>query len=238
MNRIRVIVIDDERLAREEVKRALMGYRDFELVGEAANADEAREQIEAADPDLIFLDIQMPEQNGFDLLESLDKAPEVVFTTAFDQYAVQAFEINALDYLVKPMRAERFEMAIEKVRKKWMGTIENKRLSTEHQVFIKDGNKCHFLKLKDVYLIESMDNYAALYYDNKKTYIKRSLNQLEEKLDGSVFFRINRAQIINTSYIKQIDPMPKGTLRISLETGEVLDVSSRQSVLFKSWKRL
>ncbi|HMH32566.1 MAG TPA: response regulator [Puia sp.] len=239
MNGIRVIVIDDERLAREEVKHALKAYQDFEVIGEAENADEARELIGLFNPDLIFLDIQMPEQTGFDLLESLAEVPEVIFTTAFDQYAVQAFEINALDYLVKPVRSERFEKAIEKVRNKLTNSSkENKKLSTEHQVFIKDGNKCHFLKLKDVYLIESMDNYATLYFDNKKTYIKRSLNQLEEKLDKSVFFRVNRAQIINTLYIKQIDTMPKGRLRISLQTGETLDVSTRQSVQFKSWKRL
>jgi two-component system LytT family response regulator len=169
MKRIRVIVIDDERLARKEVKHALKAFPDFEVIGEAANADEAKQQIEAANPDLIFLDMQMPEQNGFDLLESLDKVPEVVFITAFDHYAVQAFEISALDYLVKPIRAERFEMAVEKIRKKWAAaTNEDKSLSTEHQMFIKDGNKCHFLKLKDVYMIESMDNYATLYYDNKK----------------------------------------------------------------------
>jgi two-component system LytT family response regulator len=239
MNKVRVIIIDDERLAREEVKHALKGYPDFEIIAEASNADDARQLIEETHPDLIFLDIQMPEQSGFDLLESLDEVPEVVFTTAYDHYAVQAFEINALDYLVKPMRAERFSIAIEKMRQKLSGISKvSGQLSTEHQVFIKDGNKCHFLKLKDVYLIESMDNYARLYFDDKKTYIKRSLNQLGEKLDKTVFFRINRTQIINTLYIKQIDAMPKGRLKISLKTGEALDVSSRQSVHFKSWKRL
>ncbi|HTE01072.1 MAG TPA: LytTR family DNA-binding domain-containing protein [Mucilaginibacter sp.] len=239
MNRIRVIIIDDERLAREEVKHALKAYPDFEVVAEAGNADEAKKLIEAGNPDVLFLDIQMPGKSGFDLLESLDHVPQVVFTTAFDQYAVRAFDINALDYLVKPIRQERFAKAMERVREKLVNPSKGKeQLSHEQQVFIKDGDKCHFVKLKDVYLIESMDNYARLYFGEQVTYIKRSLNQLEEKLDASVFFRINRTQIINTLYIKQIEPMPTGRIRISLKTGETLDVSSRQSVLFKSWKRL
>lgn len=232
MNKFKVIIIDDERLARQELKHILRPYTDFEIFGEASNADEGRQLIVASNPDVIFLDIQMPEQNGFDLLESLDKVPEVVFTTAFNEYAVQAFEANALDYLVKPMRTERFELAIKKVRTKLSAA------AVENQVFIKDGNQCLFLRWKEVYLIESMNNYAALYHGNKKTYIKRSLNQLEEKLDSSIFFRINRKQLINTQYIQQVVTTPANKLKISLRTGDSFEVSIRQSVLFKGRNRL
>lgn len=239
MKKIRVIVIDDERLAREEVKRSLSGYTDFDVIAEAENADDAYAAIVTHKPDLIFLDIQMPERSGFELLEQLDEVPEVIFTTAFDQYAVRAFEINALDYLVKPIREERFAKAIDKIRNKLEANISGKEgLSPDSQVFIKDGDKCHFVKLSDVYLIESMDNYARLYFGDKTTYLKRSLNQLEGKLDKTTFFRINRGQIINTQFIKQIHTMPGGLLKVSLQTGEPLSMSSRQSVVFKNRKRL
>lgn len=141
MKKIKVVIIDDERLAREELKRALAIYDDFVLVGEAENADSAKDLIESQKPDLIFLDIQMPEKSGFDLLESLDNVPEVLFITAFNQYAVQAFEVNALDYLMKPIREERFSKAIEKVRNaiKLKSSLGN--AVSDRKIFIKDGEK-------------------------------------------------------------------------------------------------
>jgi two-component system LytT family response regulator len=232
MNKFQVIIIDDERIAREEVKRALAEFSGFEIAGEAADADEAKELIEENRPDLIFLDIQMPGKTGFDLLESLSEVPEVVFTTAFNEYAVQAFEVNALDYLVKPLRKERFAKTMERVREHLISK------SNDRRIFIKDGNKCHFVRLADVYLIESMDNYAKIYYGDKVTFLKRSLNQLEETLDPNIFFRISRSHIINAQHIKQIHNLPKGRLQISLQKGEPLDVSVRQSVRFKNLNRL
>ena len=235
MNKIQVIVIDDERSSREELKRALKNYPDFEITGEAKNADEAKEQIETKHPDLIFLDIQMPERSGFDLLESLDEVPAVIFTTAFNQYAVQAFEINALDYLMKPIREERFAKAIEKIRTSiHQKHALNKSMTADRQIFIKDGERYHFIQLNKIYLIESVDNYSRLYFENKKALLKRSLRQWEEILDPTLFFRISRTQIINTHYIREIHSMSKGRLKVSLNTGELLDVSSRQSVKFKS----
>lgn len=229
MRKIRVIVIDDENAARMEIKRALIPYPEIEVVAEAANADEAREKIKELGPDLIFLDIQMPEESGFDLLTSLMKVPAVIFTTAFDQYAVQAFEINALDYLMKPIRDERFAQAIERFMKTFR--------EADRTIFIKDGERCHFVKMKTVYLIESMDNYARLYFGDQKAFLKTSLNQFQENLDENVFFRINRAQIINLNYIDEIIPMPKGRLCIRLTAyDELLDLSERQSVKFKQMK--
>lgn len=231
MKKLRVLIVDDERMARQEVKRLLLPYPDADIIGEAKNADEAMIQIEQKHPDLLFLDIQMPGQSGFELLESLTDVPEVIFTTAFDEYAVKAFEVNALDYLMKPIREERFAQAMERVRQKLYVQ------SADPQVFIKDGQQYHFIRWSKVHLIESMDNYARLFMEGKTVFLKSSLNQLEEKLDPGIFFRINRAQIINMQFIKQISTNANGRLLISLQTGEELEASDRQSVKLKGMGR-
>ena len=238
MSKFSVMIIDDERLAREEVKRSLADFPEFNIVGEAKNYEEAKMQIEALHPELIFLDIQMPGKSGFYLLESLKQLPEVVFTTAFNEYAVKAFDMEALDYLVKPLRKERFAQTVERIKKRLDNREAKKETLQERQVFIKDGNKCFFVQLKEVYLLESADNYARLYFDDRKALIKRSLSQLEEILDSTIFFSISRNQIINTKYIKEIKSLEKGRLQVSLHKGEPLEVSLRQSVLFKSMSRI
>jgi two-component system LytT family response regulator len=240
MKIFKTVIIDDERLAREEVKRALKKYSEFVIVGEANNVDSALTLIDKEQPDIIFLDIHMPEKSGFDLLEELTTVPEVVFTTAYDQYAVKAFELNALDYLVKPLRDERFSKTIEKVKAELAKKEEIKVdvLPMHRKIFIKDGEKCHFIPLSEIHYIESLENYARLYFGNQKAMIKRSLNLLETKLDSTVFFRVNRSQIINTQYIKEIHPYFNNKLQIILTTGETLEVSSRQSVKFKNWNSL
>jgi two-component system LytT family response regulator len=230
MKKIHVIIIDDERTARDEVKRLLEDYPDFEVIAEAKNADEARDLIELKKPDLLFLDIQMPEKSGFELLELLENVPQVIFITAFDQYAVKAFEVSAIDYLMKPVREERFAKAIEQVRTKNI-------IPGDERIFVKDRQQYHFISWSKVYLIESMDNYARLYFDDKKVFLKSSLNQLEKKLDETIFFRINRAQLINIKFIDKICTAANGRIKISLKTGEVLEVSERQSVKFKSMGR-
>lgn len=234
MSTYTTLIIDDERLAREEVRRALEGYPEFEIVGEANNVEVAIGLIEKERPDIIFLDIHMPKKSGFDLLEELGTVPEVVFTTAYDQYAVKAFDVNALDYLVKPLREERFAKTIEKVKLELQKREEEKVPLASHQkIFIKDGEKVYFIALAEIIIIESMDNYARLYFGDKKAMIKRSLNQLEEKLDPNTFFRANRSQIINTEYIKEIHPYFNNKLQLVLTTGEKIALSSRQSVKFK-----
>tara|TARA_R110002072_G_scaffold261323_2_gene420100 strand:+ start:1295 stop:2017 length:723 start_codon:yes stop_codon:yes gene_type:complete len=240
MKRYKTIIIDDERLAREEVKRALEKHQEFEIIGEASHVDEAITLIEALKPDILFLDIHMPGKSGFDLLEELTNVPDVVFTTAYDQYAVKAFEMNALDYLVKPLRDERFSKTIEKVKVELSKRIvlEPTTLPMHQKIFIKDGEKCHFIPLTDIHFIESLENYARLYFGSNKAMIKRSLNLLAEKLDPKVFFRINRSQMINIHYIKEIHPYFNNKLQITLTTGETLEVSSRQSVKFKNWNSL
>ncbi len=235
MENYKTLIVDDERLARQEVRRALENYPEFTIVAEANNVDAAIKLIEVEQPDIIFLDIHMPGKSGFDLLDELGTVPEVVFTTAFDQYAVQAFEVNALDYLVKPLREERFAKTIEKVKLELKKQEEQQKmpLARNQKIFIKDGEKVYFIALAEVSLIESMDNYARLYFGDEKSMIKRSLNQLEEKLDPNTFFRANRSQIINTEYIKEIHPYFNNKLRLVLTTGVIVDLSSRQSVKFK-----
>lgn len=231
MNKHKVIIIDDERLAREEIKRHLLDYEDFEIAGTAENADDAERLITSLQPDLIFLDIQMPGKSGFDLLEALDDVPEVIFITAYDQFAVKAFEVSAIDYLVKPFREERFAQAILKVREKLQGKRETR--SFDRNIFVKEGEKLHFIKTSEVYLITSLGNYVRLHFSGQKVYLKRSLNQLEEMLDPALFFRISRTEIINTSFIKEVDTSVKERMTIVLETGERLTVSSRRSAAFK-----
>ena len=239
MKKISVIIIDDERAAREELKQLLKQYEDFEMVAEAGNADDAKELIIAKHPDLILLDIQMPERSGFELLESLDEVPAVLFTTAFNQYAVQAFELNALDYLMKPIRKERFDKAVQKVRNSLSIDMSTKNgTPANRQIFIKDGEHCYFVKLSDLYLIESLENYSRLYFQGKKVVLKRSLRQWEQLLDTNFFFRINRTQIVNTFHIQQIFPLPGGRLKIGLQTGQLLEASSRQSAKFKNLNRI
>ena len=240
MKTYKAVNIDYERLAREEVKRALKKYPEFIVVGEANNVDAAIKLVADEDPDLLFLDIHMPEKSGFDLLEELTTVPEVVFTTAYDQYAVKAFELNALDYLVKPLREERFAKTIEKVKQELAekAKVSQDVLPMHKKIFIKDGEKCYFIPISDIYYIESMDNYARLYFGGKKAMIKRSLNLLEKKLDTTVFFRANRSQIINTHFIKEIHPHFNNKLHIILISGEKIEVSSRQSVKFKNWNSL
>jgi len=239
MKKIKVIIVDDERLSREELKRALKEYEDFILIGEAENADDAKDLIETKMPDLIFLDIQMPEKSGFDLLESLDNVPAVLFTTAYDQYAVQAFEVNALDYLMKPIREERFAKAIEKIRntinlKSSLNGFETK----DRKIFIKDGEKRFFIQLDEIYLIESLENYTRLFFQDKKALQRRSLRQWEEMLDENIFFRINRTKIVNIKYIQEVNRTVGGKLEVKLKTGELLEVSNRQSVKFKNLNRI
>lgn len=170
MKTFKTIIIDDERLAREELKRTLKPHKEFQVVGEASHVDEAIQIIETEAPDIIFLDIHMPEKSGFDLLEELGTVPEVVFTTAYDQYAVKAFELNALDYLVKPLREERFAKTIEKVKQE----LFKKRKTTpevfpmHRKIFIKDGEQCHFIPLSDIRYIESLENYARYILELKK----------------------------------------------------------------------
>lgn len=233
----KVLIIDDERLARSELKRLLNDFPDVEVIGEAANAKEGIEKIESLNPDLIFLDIQMPGQTGFEMLTQLDRAPHVIFVTAYDEYALKAFEVNALDYLMKPVEPKRLADALLKVKQREedeLLSFHNRGLLSEHdQVFVKDGERCWFVKLSEVRLFESVGNYAKVYFGPNKPLILKSLNALEERIDDKVFFRANRKHIINLRMIDKIEPYFNGGLLIDLIGGEKIEVSRRQAVKFK-----
>ena len=240
---MKALVIDDERLARKELISLLSNFPKIEVVGEAVNADDAEQKIASLNPELLFLDIQMPGRNGFELLESLDQVPKVIFTTAYDEYALKAFEVNALDYLLKPIRKERLEECIQKlvdeefVEKSEIQNSEYK-LGLKDQVFVKDGDKCWFVRLSDVRLFESDGNYIKVYFDNFKPMIHKSLNALDKKLDDRSFFRASRKHIVNLSWVDNIEPWFNGGLLVKMKGGEKVEVSRRQASKFKDMMSL
>jgi two-component system, LytTR family, response regulator len=240
----RAIIIDDERLARNELKKLLLDYPQIEIIDEAANATEGIEKIELHNPDLIFLDIQMPGKTGFDLLQELDKAPHVIFTTAYDEYALKAFDVNALDYLMKPIEPKRLADAIQKLQQAEEKEIAAQQalnrgmLKENDQVFVKDGERCWFVKLNEVRLFESVGNYAKVFFAGNKPLILKSLNALEERLDEKVFFRANRKHIVNMRMIEKIEPYFNGGLLLEIQGGEKVEVSRRQAVKFKEMMSL
>ncbi len=240
---MRTLIIDDERLARKELISLLENYPEIEVIGECANATEARESIHTLKPDLIFLDIQMPGESGFDLLETLECHPKVIFVTAFDSYAIRAFEVNALDYILKPVDDDRLAAAIKKVQNdSGEGSEEKddveggdgeKQLKMDDQIFLKDGEKCWFVTLKNIRYFESEGNYVRVFFDSSKPLILKSLNNLEKRLDERDFFRINRKFIVNLKELIHIEPWFNGGLQIKLKSGETLEVSRRQASRFK-----
>ena len=243
---MKAIIIDDERLARTELRKLLQEFPEIEVVDEAANVDEGIAKVESLNPDLIFLDIQMPGKTGFDLLAELDRAPQVIFTTAYDEYALKAFEVNALDYLLKPIEPKRLADAIHKLHNSepvhqpnsLVGDVNRSMLTENDQVFVKDGERCWFVKLNEIRLFESVGNYAKVFFGNNKPLILKSLNSLEERLDEKVFFRANRKHIVNLRLIDKIEPYFNGGLLLELKGGEKIEVSRRQTVKFKEMMSL
>lgn len=235
--KIRSVIVEDSRLARNELKELIKGHEDLLIVGEAENVDAGYDLIQSEMPDLLFLDINMPEKNGFDLLEMLDEVPITIFTTAYDEYAIKSFEYNALDYLLKPVSTKRFDMAMDKVRVK-LDESQNisekaRQLSKTSQIFIKDGESCWLVKIGDIALFEIVGNYTRVFFEDKKPLLYKSLNQVEEKLPEEYFFRANRQQIVNTDYIENVVPWFNGKLKLILKNGEEVEVSRRQSYIFK-----
>ncbi|MTI20492.1 response regulator transcription factor, partial [Fulvivirga sp. RKSG066] len=196
---------------------------------------EAKEKIEADKPDLVFLDIQMPGKNGFELLEDLEFIPDVIFTTAYDEYALKAFEYNALDYVQKPVQMDRLVGAINKVTEKQESKAQSSedKMTEEDQVFVKDGDKCWFVQLANVRMFEVDGNYTKLYFEDNKPMIPRTLNYLESRLDTKTFFRANRQQMINLKWVERIEPWFSGSIKIYMKGGHEVDVSRRQTQRFK-----
>lgn len=240
---MRALIVDDERLARKELIRLLEEHPMIEVVGEAMNADEANQMIGDLNPDLLFLDIQMPGKTGFQLLEELDVVPLVVFTTAYDEFAIKAFEVNALDYLLKPIQPERLADTVSKLAEKERAKTvavrgPEKKLGLQDQVFVKDGDRCWFVSLSNVRLFESDGNYIKVYFDQNRPMIHKSLNALDEKLDERAFFRASRKHIVNLSWVEGIEPWFNGGLMVRLRGGDKVEVSRRQAAKFKDMMSL
>jgi len=234
---ISAVIVEDSRLARNELKELLKSHADIELVGEAENVDKGVQLIKKTNPELLFLDINMPEKDGFELLELLDEVPITIFTTAFDEYAIKSFEYNALDYLLKPINQKRFDQAMDKVKMRLEGTTDiatdENRLNENSQIFIKDGDRCWLLKIGNISHFEIVGNYTRVFFEDEKPMLYKSLNQIEEKLPEAHFFRVNRQQLVNTNYIKDVVPWFNGKLKLTMQNGDEIEVSRRQSYLFK-----
>ncbi|KFC24761.1 LytR/AlgR family response regulator transcription factor [Chryseobacterium sp. FH1] len=235
MKKITAIIVEDSRLARNELKDLLKEIPEVEIIAEAENADIAFELINSQSPDLIFLDIQLPGKDGFQLLEMLENVPMVVFTTAFDEFAIKSFEYNTLDYLLKPINPKRLSQSIEKVKLKLAEKKEkqDKKLDLEDQIFIKDGEKCWMVKISEIYLFEVEGNYTKVFFRNEKAVLTRSLNIIEKKLPQEKYFRANRNTIFNINYIQNIENWFSGNLMIKLPNDNQVEISRRQAVLFK-----
>jgi two-component system LytT family response regulator len=225
---MRALIVDDERLARNELRRLLGAHPQVEILDEARDAFDARRLIESLEPDLVFLDIQMPEQNGFELLASLDgHVPHVIFTTAYDEYAIRAFEVSAIDYLLKPVSPERLAAALAKVPRR------PEPAGGRNQIFVKDGERCWFVNLSEIVLLESEGNYTRLFFGSNRPMVPRSLNYLEERLDPALFFRASRKHIVNLKRIASMDPWANGGFMLKLKDGFEVEMSRRQAQKFK-----
>jgi two-component system, LytTR family, response regulator len=235
---VKVLIVDDERLARSELRRMLEALHEIEVVGEARSADEAIDLIACLQPDLLLLDVQMPECDGFELLERLDDAPAVIFTTAFDHYAVRAFEVSALDYLVKPIPPDRLAAALARAATRLAPATEAGRLGAGRKIFVRDRERCWFVALEDIVVMESEGNYTTLYFGPHRPMLPRSLSALEQRLDPAMFFRANRRQIINLQHVTAIAPALDGGLRVTLTGGIDVAMSRRQARQFQASTRL
>jgi two-component system LytT family response regulator len=227
---MKALVVDDEPLARRELRRLLAAFPAIQVIGEAGNIDQARTHIEESAPDIVFLDIQMPGGTGFDLLTQLERVPRIIFTTAYDQYAVKAFDVNALDYLLKPIEPERLATALAKIQ----AAPFPARDAPLEQLFVRDGPKCWFVPLREVSVFTSEGNYVRMLWGRERPLLGRSLAALEQKLDPTRFFRANRSQIVNLDFIEQVELGEGGRLHLQMKQGPEVEVSRRQARLFRA----
>jgi two-component system LytT family response regulator len=234
---MKALLVDDERLARNELRRLLAAFPHITIVGEANTAQQARELIGATQPELVFLDVQMPGETGLELLESLElPVPRVIFTTAYDEFAVKAFELNALDYLLKPVDPARLATALARLDERPTTapvSAPTGRLVNEDKVFVREGERCWFVEVKTIRLLESEGNYTRVHFADAQPQLFRSLNAMEERLDPKFFFRANRRQIINLAWVEKIEPWFSGGLLVHLKGGAKVELSRRQAQEFR-----
>lgn len=227
---IKSIIVEDSELARIELANLLSQNKSISIEGVAENGEDAIELINKINPDLIFLDIHLPDMDAFELLNSIQDIPQIIFTTAYDEYAMQSFDYNTLDYLLKPIKKERLNEAILKAQ---TNIIKKPMFSLDSSIFIKDSDRYAIAKLRDIELFHTEGNYTKVFYNNLSPLLHKSLNHIESRLDSNFFFRINRQEIVNIQHIVKIDKWFKGKLKLTLTNGMEAEVSDRQSVKFK-----
>jgi two-component system, LytTR family, response regulator len=230
---MKAMIVDDEPPARRELRRLLADFSWVEIIGEAGNIEQAAGMVESLMPDLLFLDIQMPGGSGFDLLSRLEHVPAVIFTTAHDEHAVRAFEVDALDYLLKPIDPARLAEALARVKSAHAQQTRPPSHVLE-QIFVRDGTRCWLVPLREVRLLSSEGNYIRLSWGKEKPLLGRALAALEQRLDPNRFFRANRRQIINLDFIENVDLGVNGRLHAQLRDGPEVEISRRQARLFKT----
>ncbi len=230
---MRALIVDDEALARRELRRLLREHAWLQVVGEAANVAEAAAAVEATEPDLLFLDIHMPGGSGFELLARLERVPQVIFTTAYDQHAVRAFEVDALDYLLKPVEPERLAEALARARR--AAAAGGARRDVLERLFVQEGPRCWFVPLREVRLLSAEDDRVRLHWHAASPLVARALGAVERRLDPALFFRANRSQILNLEFIERVDPGFNGGLLIRLRGHAAeIEMSRRQARLLRA----
>ncbi len=233
---MKTIIVDDERLAREEFKMMLKNYPEIEIIGEFKNAIEAEEAIKTLKPELIFIDIQMPGETGLELIQRIENPPRTVFVTAFDEYAIKAFEVNAYDYILKPVEVDRLDEVIKRLSEenKIPESVDTEtEIKSGDKVLIKDGEKVWFVPIDDIRYFESDGNYVKVYFQNFHPLILRSLNHLNDRIDSALFFRANRKYLINLNRIVKIETWFNGGLQVEMDCGTKVEISRRQTIKFK-----
>lgn len=236
---MKIVIVEDSRLARQELRTLLAAIPDADVAGEAAELADACELIEQLRPDMLLLDVELPGGTGFDLLDRLDHVPLVVFTTAYDQHALAAFERNALDYLLKPIDPARLEAALAKARDRLKResapsmTPAVALKGADDMVFLRDGERCWFVRLGGIAGFEACGNYAQAWFEGQRPLINRTLTALEERLDPQLFFRSSRSHLINLRWIQDIEPWSNEGYRVLLRDGHRVEVSRRQARLLR-----
>lgn len=232
---MKAMVVEDSRLAREGLIKMLGQHPDLDIIGAADSVSSALEILRKNKADVIFLDIHMPGETGFDLLEKLDYCPKVIFTTAYPEYAIRSFDFQTVDYLLKPVSDERLTIAIEKlsVNSERQEKLPKPVLDIHSRMFVKDGEKCHLIPLESIRYFESCKNHVRIFFGKENAFVKKSLNSIEERLPKKYFFRANRQYIVNLMAISNIEEAINDGYDITMSDGKVLDVSRRNAVELK-----
>ncbi len=232
---MKAIVVEDSRLAREGLIKMLHAYPELQVVAAADHSVNALALIQEHQPDVVFLDIHLPGESGFDLLEKLDYTPQIIFTTAYSEYAIRSFDYNTIDYLLKPISDERLKIAIDKlsINNKEPEAVPKPPLDINSRMFVKDGDKCHLVQLESIRYFESCKNHVRIFFGSDNAFVKKSLNSIEERLPKKHFFRVNRQYVVNLHAIVSIEEAINDGYEITMNDGKTLEVSRRNAVELK-----